>query len=383
MESEKQKTSPETAEAPEEKSILTFRYRLAIVFLGVFLGIVAFACKKCSCDSEDTQEKIEQIIPSKPHPEKAGLSKSEKLTQETANQPPPELTKEDVIRDLIAMQYIKEILLDEEEVEILDKTKETITPLHTAIPKKVISLLKKYDPQKSEILNKIFVLTDDRMDESKLGEYLRKMKMDKNGQLSFSPDGECHLIALPPLNSGDSLFRLAQTLVHEIYGHAFDNLDGQKSRFFEKPSDGIIEDPMKLCEFFSFRIQSEFKAYFRENHFRDWAIENEVPQFMSYQKEMEQRRKNDPELDLPDFDLFEIYKRAQKTGDWTEFKETIVFINLTGKRRIFTLYLLCKIAQKNNADSLNKYRDGLQGEKELDEFIKEFFGDVITPEEPK
>jgi len=368
MASEKPNSSPKPAESIE-KSIIARRTWLAIMVLGVLLGVSAHVCKKWFFDNQAEQAKT--IKPPAPVQAKVEINDSQ------------EMAREEIIRDLIAMQYVKEILLNEDEVENLNKVKEKITPLPDIIPKEVISMLKEYDPEKSKILDKIFVITDDRMNESKLGGYLRKMKMDENGQISFSPDGEGHLIALPPVKQGDSPFRLAQTLVHEIYGHAFDNLDGQKSRFFEKPSNGVIEDPMKLCEFFSFRIQSEFKAYFIANHFRDWAMKNEVSSFASYQEEMERRRKSDPELDLPDFDLFEIYKRAKETGGWTEFKETIIFINITGKKRIFTLYLSCQIIQKDNLDALHGYRDGPKGDKELEKFLKEFFGDFITPEEPE
>ncbi|MBU1017499.1 hypothetical protein KKA33_00540 [Patescibacteria group bacterium] len=333
------------------------------------MGVSAHVCKKWFFDSQEGR--AEAIKPPVPVQKKVEVNDSQ------------EMAKEEIIRDLIARQYIKEILINKRAIRELNYDKEKITPLSEAIPQEAISMIKEYDPEKSNILDKIFVITDDRLDDIRRGEYLRKMQIDKNGQISFSSDDEGHLIALPPIKQGDSPFRLAQTLVHEIFGHAMDNSDGNFSEFFEEPEDGVIEDPMKLCEFFSMRLQSEFKSYFIENHFREWAIKNKIPSFTSYQEEMEQRRKSDPELDLPDFDLFEIYKRARETGDWTKFKETIIFINITGKKRIFTLYLFCQIIQKDNLDALHEYRDGPKGDKELEKFLKEFFGDFLTPEAPE
>jgi len=361
-------SSPEKGNE-KEKSLTARRFGLSIVILGVLLGVSAHVCKKWFFDSQEGR--AEAIKPPVPVQKKVEVNDSQ------------EMAKEEIIRDLIARQYIKEILINKRAIRELNYDKEKITPLSEAIPQEAISMIKEYDPEKSNILDKIFVITDDRLDDIRRGEYLRKMQIDKNGQISFSSDDEGHLIALPPIKQGDSPFRLAQTLVHEIFGHAMDNSDGNFSEFFEEPEDGVIEDPMKLCEFFSMRLQSEFKSYFIENHFREWAIKNKIPSFTSYQEEMEQRRKSDPELDLPDFDLFEIYKRARETGDWTKFKETIIFINITGKKRIFTLYLFCQIIQKDNLDALHEYRDGPKGDKELEKFLKEFFGDFLTPEAPE
>ena len=343
---------------------------MAIVVLGVLLGVSAYVCEKWLFDKQD--EQVRPIRPMTPVQKKVEINDSQKRE------------KEEIISDLIEKQYIKEVMMNKRAIEDLNDVKEKITPLSDTIPKEVISIIKEYDPDKSKILDKIFVIVDDRMDGLRRGEYLMKMQADKNGQISFSSDDEGHLIALPPIKQGDSPFRLAQTLVHEIFGHAIDNSDGHLSEFFEEPDDGEIENPIKLCEFFSLRIQSEFRSYFIENHFREWAMKNKIPSFVSYQEEMEQRQKDDPDLNLPDFDLFEIYKSARETGDWTKFKETIIFINITGKRRIFPFYLLCQIAQKDNLNALDKYRDDPpKGDKELDGFLKEFFGDFLTPDAPE
>lgn len=367
MASENPNTDSEK-ENKREKVLTARKHILVVMIFGTLLGLSAYVCEKWFFDKQE-----EQVRPAKPP---VPIQKKVEVNDSQ------EMAREEIIRGLIARQYVKEILMSKQAVEDLNDSKKKITPLSDAIPKEVISMIKEYDPKKSKILDKIFVITDDRMDDLKRGEYLRKMQVDKNGQISFSPDDEGHLIALPPIKKGDSTFRLSQTLVHEIFGHAIDNSDGHLSEFFEEPEDGVIENPMKLCEFFSLRIQSEFRAYFIENHFREWAMKNKISSFVSYQDEMEQRRKDDPDLDLPDFDLFEIYKRAQETGDWTNFKEILIFLNITGKKRIFAFYLFCQIIQKDNLDDLYEYRGGPKEEKELEKFLKEFFGDFLTPDRP-
>jgi hypothetical protein len=210
----------------------------------------------------------------------------------------------------------------------------SITPLIDSLPEEVIDFLTKFDPEKAELfsdtllfydysaqslLTEIFDVDNLYAGYGGLGSFC-----DQRG-FHFAPesDSRYHLIALPAASKRSSCFEIAKVVVHEVFGHAFDNRDGRRSitnivsardgreMFFKRWKD---------------TLQSEFVAWKETCRFIDWIV-NSPNSSLSLKQDVADGIKEFDDDDASghyEYGLYEEYKEAIATGDWSHFKKLIL-----------------------------------------------------------
>ena len=250
----------------------------------------------------------------------------------------------------------KSKILDSNSLILSDRLREKMKPLKSVIPPNVIQALSQYDPEKARMLDSVMVVLDDRLDIGVQGKYAGRIKIGRNGRVLFDSHGKYHLVLLDsemfekdPENpnlfnntkKNNTELQIALTLVHEIYGHAYDHVD----KFTELPigfEEPLQDDKNKLAQAQSALedlLEDEFAAFYEEYSFLDWNLQTYSSLCKDYYKDnwiklqktweggdlsfKEESEYYFAEIISGDFPLYDEYKKGRESRDWTEFKRII------------------------------------------------------------
>lgn len=237
---------------------------------------------------------------------------------------------------------------DSSELSVIDK----------AIPYEIMAALEGFEPEiAKEILPK--VLINFQQCDVVSGQYLGKGEFDKNGVLFLktNPSDPRYLVSVPSIGDSDSKLKLATTLVHEIFGHAYDDREG----FLSELNNKVL--PMHGCEVnaevMQLRFEAEFIAFYQSCKFLDWVMDNRLANSIevSYSNIVLPLDNNEKahliseELGSFDSDIFIIYKEAINTGNWSKFKKRIA----TNYLNQMSNFLLPCAIQESGIDGIDDY----------------------------
>lgn len=290
------------------------------------------------------------------------------------------LTPQDLgrIKALLGRKSVKEIYTEKKDFGELDRSDKKTVPVLEVLPDSLKQILQKYDPEKFKKLNKVLIINQETFAR---GRYAGRVDKGQNGNLTLTPDGKFLLVSFrSSYTTTDSDF--LELLVHEIYGHAFDDLDSQIfSRNFNQSYENAFIDTEKFCEYVKYAMQSEFRAFYHQNHFISWLIESGLPLGVIY-KDGYERLRIEEQKDR-DIVLYNLFKKGQETGDWTGFK-TEIFGHYFDNDIIAcqAISVPDNVNELRNIQDLSQKADDERSTKEVDLLIIKAFRDLLTPEKP-
>jgi len=232
----------------------------------------------------------------------------------------------------------------------LKMMREKMKPLKLSVSEDVIAALNQFSQEKAALLDSVMVVIDDEEAKKNDGEYFGRIKIRKDGQVMLDAQGEYHLIIIKSNEAIGSPLKLATTLAHEIYGHAFESRDAhtEKSTAYK----GSLKDQESLLKYVQtalpFLLEEEFKAFYEESRFLDWSVQNNNSLWTGYLKD----HVGEDNAFNHDFPLHEEYAKAVQTGDWTEFKRTIATSYILSQEHLRLAFYYCYMKYKDEFEPL-------------------------------
>lgn len=263
----------------------------------------------------------------------------------------------------------EELIIEKQEAD--QKIRKKMKPLLSVIPENVQKRLKGFDPEKFKTLEKAFAVIDD----AELGEdakaAFRFLMFDDKGEMLSDPE---RLIILRELGAYDSPNFLTALLVHELYGHGFDDeMIDTEWTIYDSEGYSIegVEKVLKSTR--DRRHRSEFRARYVDNVFVDWLIKEG---FMK-KEEIDSADALENDTFVPEF--YYLYKEATTSNDWSKFK-----------KRIIAHYELADKPEEV-IDQIPEEQRGCYDYNEMharlivamEKIVSEKFSHLITPEKPK
>ena len=289
---------------------------------------------------------------------------------------------EKVIKKALSRINVDSWIHRKKRLELLNRSHENIKPLLSVLPNEQRQILKDYDKDKYKLIGKVILGTG--IDRMPLGLYHGKVNIDENGNLAEDDNGQYFLIFLGSDFSPDDPGFLG-IIVHEVYGHAFDD-DSGKLKEMSKTIKDAFTNSIELCEGLKSIFKSEIRSYYLQAHFLDWMFRNNVPlgkQVRVISKNI--RVRSGSIAGSAEMENYNYYKEAEETKDWTEFKLRILKISL--KDSSLTCLLLSKSLNLKDLIRLQNFMITMSDshdyeDDELDELLKKLFVDMISPEKP-
>lgn len=240
-----------------------------------------------------------------------------------------------------------------ERVDEYIRLRKKMKPFLSLASQEVINMLNAFDPEKSKILDKTFIVIDSEAmeDNEEDGEgdakgKFRYLRHNEDG----SPCEPIHLIIMRDFDAYESSHFIAYIIAHELFGHGFDKM---------------LEETTYSNE--SQRYESELRARFIDNQFLEWlmaegVIEGEIPEYYN-------------------IEIYEAYKESMKSGDWSKFKLHVLNYYVTadyidiGVKRLVEKY-------GNQAHEFDLLELSNKAREVMMDYTAEKYPNLITPELP-